>query len=80
MALWDEHLQLCTNKVFQWVEFFSGTAMATRCMTQSGLIGCPLDILDYRGPAEKQNYLDLLTPAGMSLFSCILFFVKRLSD
>ena len=61
------------NEVYKWVEFFSGSGMASKCMTKSGEPGCALDILHFEPPAGKpdqQNYLDMLTPSGMSNPSC----------
>ena len=61
------------NEAFKWVEFFSGSGMASKCMTHSGELGCALDILHYEPKAispDKQNYLDMLTPSGMAKLSC----------
>lgn len=54
-------------KVFRWLEFFAGTAMATACVTGAGYTGAKLDI-NYHSPTnpEKQNYYDILSPAGMA--------------
>ena len=54
------------TKDFGWQECFSGSAMATRCMLASGKMGFPLDIANHTVPADKKNFLDLLTPAGMA--------------
>ena len=65
---WVLYRARVATKAFEWLEFVSGSAMATRCMLASGEVGCPLDIANHTAPANKQNFLDLLTPAGMAHF------------
>ena len=41
--------------------------MATRCITAAGVMGLPLDIMDYKPPPNMANNpMDLLSPAGMA--------------
>ena len=57
-------------KKLRWIEYFSGSAMATRCITASGEVGCPLDIQNHEPQDGKQNFLDLLQPVGMATLTC----------
>ena len=54
---------------FQWLEFFSGSGMAMKCLTSAGFIGYELDILNHTPPLGKQNYMDLESPVGMACLS-----------
>ena len=47
--------------------------MATRCITATGVMGIPLDILDFKPPRNMDNNpLDLLSPAGMAFHDSII--------
>ena len=70
LSLFHTVLQCASSEpeeAYQWVEFFCGCGMATRCVTAAGSSGVGLDILCYQ-PTDvtKHNPLDLLTPAGMA--------------
>ena len=56
------------NQVFKWLEFFAGAAIATQCVTAAGFPGAKLDKLYHAPVGGKQNYMDILSDAGMAFW------------
>ena len=58
------------GKAYDWVEYFAGTANATRAARLRGAAGARFDIAYFeRDNAEhcKTNYMDITSPSGFWL-------------
>ena len=51
---------------YHWIEVFAGRARATLAMKSAGLTTAKMDLLYHKGPAESNNYFDILSPAGFA--------------
>jgi len=49
-----------------FIEFFAGDANVSRCLVWGGLSGAFLDKAYHTPARKKQNFMDILTPAGMA--------------
>lgn len=65
---------------YDMIELFAGEAWVSRAMRQSGRAVASLDINYHSCHDDRQNYMDLLTPAGFTHFgpkwfnsTCVLF-------
>lgn len=56
---------LLMAKAYSFCEFFAGTASCSRAIKAAQYPTAALDILYFDPPDGKQNYMDILTPAGM---------------
>lgn len=54
------------GQAYEFVELFAGKGLTSAALRGAGFGTASLDI-DYHVPSEgKQNYMDILTPAGLS--------------
>ena len=55
---------------YTWIEMFAGKAEATRVMRYGGHHAAKLDLKYHEALPGKQNYMDILTPAGFAYLFC----------
>ena len=59
-------------KEYQWLEFYAGYGNLTRFMKASGYKTARFDLGDAnRQPHRRSNYMDILSPSGFWILSCI---------
>ena len=56
---------------FQWVEFFTGQAQATRMMKFAGMRTARLDLLYMEAKTNHPNPMDLNSPPGMAFLDYV---------
>ena len=55
----------CTWKVYGFVEFYAGLGNCSRCHKLAGIPTASLDLIYHEAPMRRENYMDILTSAGM---------------
>ncbi|CAE7564454.1 unnamed protein product, partial [Symbiodinium sp. KB8] len=63
---WSSNVE-CFAQVFGFIEFFAGLGNCSRCYKLAGVPTASLDILYNRAPEGKDNYMDILSNAGMAM-------------
>ena len=54
------------DQAYEFVELFAGKGLTTTALKGSGTPSAALDIEYHQATQGKQNYMDLLTPAGFA--------------
>lgn len=58
------------GQVYGFVEFYAGVGACSLCSRLAGIPTASLDITYHKAKSGKQNYMDILSDAGMGSFSC----------
>ncbi|CAE7245398.1 unnamed protein product [Symbiodinium sp. CCMP2592] len=69
LLYWSENVTIRADSV-EWLEFFAGDAQITRHVSACGYTSRKFD-LRYPIEYKHQNYMDLLTPAGMAQLAIV---------
>lgn len=54
-------------QAYDFVELFAGKGFVSACVKGAGFSTASLDITYHQALPQKQNFMDVLTPAGMAL-------------